>query len=96
MVIIEILGIIRRSKISTISTYESCEKNKDEYSSVPTVIQVLYETENYYYFLGQGSCAYTVYYKDGTKESLADAFANKKVTRSDVLRYGIYVIKAPK
>ena len=96
LVVIEILGIIRRSKISTISTYESCKRDKDENSVVPAVIQVLYETKHYYYFLGQGSCIYTVYYKDGTEESLADAFTNKKVTRGDLLRYGIYVGKARK
>ena len=96
LIVIEVLGIIRRSKISTISTYGSCKRNKDENSVVPAVIQVLYETKHYYYFVGQGSCIYTVYYKDGTEESLADAFANKKVTRGDLLRYGIYVGKARK
>ena len=81
LVVIEILGIIRRSKISTINSPDS---------ACPDVVVKFYETKFRNYYLGNG-CSYTVYYKDGSKESLNDAFAHKKVTRGDALRYGIFI-----
>lgn len=81
LVVIEILGIIRRSKIRTINSRDS---------ACPDVVVKFYETKFRNYYLGNG-CSYTVYYKDGCKESLNDAFAHKKVTRGDVLRYGIFI-----
>mgnify|MGYP004476124355 FL=1 len=81
LVVIEILGIIRRSKISTINSPDS---------ACPDVVGKFYETKFRNYYLGNG-CSYTVYYKDGSKESLNDAFAHKKVTRGDALRYGIFI-----
>ena len=81
LVVIEILGIIRRSKIRTINSRDS---------ACTTVVVKLYETKFRNYYLGDG-CSYTVYYKDGSKESLEEAFAHKKVTRGDALRYGIFI-----
>ena len=81
LVVIEILGIIRRSKISTINSPDS---------DCTDVVVKLYETKFHNYYLGNG-CSYTVYYKDGSKESLEESFAHKKVTRGDALRYGIFI-----
>ena len=81
LVVIEILGIIRRSKISTINSPDS---------ACPDVVVKFYETKFRNYYLGNG-CSYTVYYKYGSKENLEEAFAHKKVTRGDALRYGIFI-----
>lgn len=81
LIVIEVLGIIRRSKIRTINSPDS---------TCTTVVVKLYETKFRNYYLGDG-CSYTVYYKDGSKESLEEAFAHKKVTSGDALRYGIFI-----
>ena len=82
LVIIEIQGVIRRSKIAKIGSGES--------ENVLPVVTTLYETKYRYYYVDTAK-DYTVYYKDGRKENLKDALINKRLTRSDALRFDIVI-----